>query len=173
MAAIPQATPQRDKVRFLVSRPVFIIPELVSFHSGATRRAISTRVPEPERFLQRPRTKMRLLAPGRFLAILAARATPANGAFALFNNTDHSFNTATGFQALFTNRTGQDNTATGVQALFFNDGDPSNNETSYNVAYGDYSLFSNTTGYANSAFGSGAMAPIPVAVLIRPTVFRR
>ena len=158
MAAIPEATPHRDKVRFLVSRPVFRIPQLVGFHSGATRLAISTRLPEPERFLQRPRTKIRLLAPGRFSATAQARATPPMEHLFYLTMQIIAPTPPLAFKRSLqkSHRTGQHgNRRSGA---FFNDGDPTNNEASYNVAFGNYALFSNTTGYANSAFGSGAIA---------------
>src|SRR5438034_1040420 len=71
----------------------------------------------------------------------------ANGANALFSNTEGIQNTATGYQALYGNTTGQVNTATGESALL-------NNTTgSSNTADGNSALRSNTTGFSNTANG--------------------
>jgi hypothetical protein len=74
----------------------------------------------------------------------------ANGAQALYNNTNGSENTATGFRTLYSNTTGSDNTGNGFEALAFNTtgGD--------NTATGLEALVNNTTGSGNTANGSRA-----------------
>jgi hypothetical protein len=75
----------------------------------------------------------------------------ADGAYALFNNTTGSDNTASGFEALRTNSTGVQNTASGFDALF------SNTSGNNNTASGVDALYSNTAGHHNTAMGTGAL----------------
>ncbi|MEP6747582.1 MAG: tail fiber domain-containing protein [Bacteroidota bacterium] len=69
------------------------------------------------------------------------------------NNSNPSFNTATGFKALnasalYYNFYGLGNTANGAYALY------SNKDGSYNTANGAYSLYSNQQGFNNTANGA-------------------
>jgi uncharacterized coiled-coil protein SlyX len=74
----------------------------------------------------------------------------ANGAAALFSNTEGRDNTATGADALSSN-TGSSNTATGALAL------EANTTGDSNTASGYLALFSNTTGSFNVANGVNAL----------------
>src|ERR1700730_4446199 len=69
MAAIPGATPRKDKTPFLASLRAALIRQLVTFRSGATRLVRSTRQLAPERFpltssalVTRPSAAARLLS---------------------------------------------------------------------------------------------------------------
>jgi hypothetical protein len=75
----------------------------------------------------------------------------ANGAFALFNNTDGGSNTAIGNGALFSNTIGGSNTATGVQTLY------RNTVGGGNTANGSLALWLNDCGSNNTAIGEGAL----------------
>ena len=72
------------------------------------------------------------------------------GAFALANNSEGFYNTASGYAALYYNTAG-DNTANGYAALFHN------TTGENNTGGGSLALFSNTTGDANMANGVGAL----------------
>jgi hypothetical protein len=88
------------------------------------------------------------------------------GWYALFSNTDASFNTAVGggalalnnadsntalgAAALLLNTTGSDNTAIGTNALVHND------SGTFNVAIGDDALNNNVSGFHNIVVGGGA-----------------
>jgi hypothetical protein len=116
-------------------------------------------------------------------ALLHATATSAGdsafGAFALFELTTSSFNTACGVLALDLNN-GDSNTAVGAAALLFNTvgtgantgtqnaavgtaalennvGGTNDGDGSFNDAVGAFALFTNTTGASNNALGNTAL----------------
>ena len=73
----------------------------------------------------------------------------ADGAQALFGNTDGGSNVGVGVAALSTNTAGPFNTAVGFQALM-------NATANANVAVGDLALRDVTTGFFNTAIGAAA-----------------
>ena len=107
MAAMQEATLRKGKVPFLVSLPAPTIRQLVSFHLRATPLAISTRLLGPERSLQPLRTKILLLAQGRYSATPPARPTPPMGYLPYSTILKAVTTQPAGPEALFTNKTGQ------------------------------------------------------------------
>jgi hypothetical protein len=168
MGATPEATPQRDRMRFRVSLAAHTIRQLGIYSLlSLTNGSFCTGIGAGTLLVNTAKENTATGAGGLFSNTTGFGNT-ANGTFALFSNTEGNNNTAIGDNALLFNTSGSDNTANGFDALQSSTigtdntavGSQAlslNTQGSNNTATGRSALNSNTTGNLNTATGLGAL----------------